>query len=217
MSTDYEDLMRVIRGRRSVRSFLPDPVTRDVIEKLIEAARWAPSASNRQPYRFFAITARDLLDRMAEAVLQETRRLLSELRMDAMDDADRYLASFAHFRSAPLVFAPIYREGFDLLSASMEERSSDTSQQALLDAHASVCAATMNLLLAAHALGLGTCWMTGPLVAARPLSKILEVPQGWKLAALIPVGHPGETPEAPPRKSIDRLWKAVGPAADEEG
>jgi nitroreductase len=212
MSTDYDDLMRVIRGRRSVRSFLPDPVTPDVIEKLIEAARWAPSASNRQAYRFFAITTPEVLDQMAEAVLRETRRVLSELRMDAMDDADRYLANFTHFRSAPLVFAPIYREGFDLLSASMEERSSDTSRQALLDAHASVCAATMNLILAAHALGLGTCWMTGPLVAARPLSKILQVPRGWKLAALIPVGHPGETPDAPPRRSIDRLWKAVGPA-----
>lgn len=215
MSTDYDDLMRVIRGRRSVRSFVPDPVTPDVIEKLIEAARWAPSASNRQAYRFLAITSTEMLDRMAEVVLRETRRVLSEMRMDAMDDADRYLASFAHFRSAPLVFAPIYREGFDMLSASMEERTSDTSQQALLDAHASVCAATMNLLLAAHALGLGSCWMTGPLLATGALSKILEVPRGWKLAALIPVGHPAQTPEAPPRRPVERLWKAVGSAKGE--
>jgi coenzyme F420-0:L-glutamate ligase/coenzyme F420-1:gamma-L-glutamate ligase len=204
MVNDYDELMRVLRGRRSIRSFRADPVSADLIEKLIEAARWAPSASNRQAYRFLAVTSRSDLERMAEAVLEETRRVLSEVR----PDAEAYLDSFVRFRSAPLVLAPIFRDGFDLLEASTRGRAGDP-ERALLDAHASVCAATMNLLLAAHALGLGACWMTGPLIAKPALSTVIGVPSGWRLAALVPVGHPAEQPEIPPRRSVARLWKEV--------
>jgi nitroreductase len=68
----------------------------------------------------------------------------------------------------------------------------------------------MQLLLAAHARGLGGCWMTGPLVAAEPLEELLGVPRGWSIAALVPLGYPDEQPEPPARRDLDRLVKRIG-------
>jgi nitroreductase len=72
-----------------------------------------------------------------------------------------------------------------------------------------VAAAIENLLLCAHALGLGACWMTGPLVAAEALAAILEVPRGWTLSALVPVGRPAERPATPPRRPRDALVRRL--------
>ncbi len=63
----------------------------------------------------------------------------------------------------------------------------------------------MNLLLAAHTLGLGACWMTGPLVAADGLRRCLQVTKGWDIAALVPVGYADEEPQPPKRRPLQRL------------
>src|SRR5439155_20546546 len=61
--------------------------------------------------------------------------------------------------------------------------------------------AMQNLLLAAHAAGLGASGMTGPLVAAAALREILHVPPSWEIAALVPIGYADETPQPTSRKS----------------
>jgi nitroreductase len=83
------------------------------------------------------------------------------------------------------------------------------------DTTASVAAALTQLLLAAHALGLGACWMTGPLVAAAELRALLAVPDGWELAALVPLGYPAEQPAPPRRRALGRLWQRVPPKGSE--
>jgi nitroreductase len=69
--------------------------------------------------------------------------------------------------------------------------------------------AMQNLLLAAHAAGLGASGMTGPLVAADRIREILHIPQAWHIAALVPVGYPDEEPVATARKSIDHVTRWV--------
>ena len=69
----------------------------------------------------------------------------------------------------------------------------------------SVSAAIHNLLLEAHELGYGTCWMTGPLVAYRELEEILEMKGPWELVALIPLGIPAEAPSPRPRRGLDEI------------
>jgi nitroreductase len=136
---------------------------------------------------------------MGRVVAEEVRRLRETVRPDLQPAASRYLDHFLHFTSAPLVVAPIWRAGPELLAPAAPPRAGE-------DALASGAAAVENLLLAAHALGLGACWMTGPLVAERALCPLLSVPEGWRLAALVPVGKPAEEPSpAPPRRDPDRL------------
>jgi nitroreductase len=199
-------LLELLRTRRSVRRFRPDPVPEDAVAALLEAAAAAPSAGNRQAWRLLLVTSRPRIDAMAEAVRAEVARIRARVRPDAAAEADAYLANFLHFAGAPLVVAPIHRRGPDLLEAA---GGTARPSRADADALASVAAAIQNLLLCAHALGLGACWMTGPLVAADALAELLEVPRGWALSAILPVGRPAEQPEAPPRRRPDALVRRL--------
>jgi len=209
MTSDYQTLLCLARGRRSVRRFRSDAVPEAVVEQLLEVARWAPSAGNRQAHRFLLVTARPTIAAMAEAVRAATARLADGLRPDLAEPGRAYLDNFTHFAGAPLVCVPIYRSGFDLRAAVAAEPAA-TGVEPAHDALASVSAAIMSLLLAAHSLGLGSCWMTGPLCAAEALGALLEVPRGWSVAALVPLGYPDEAPAAPRRREPEHLVRRVG-------
>jgi len=202
-----EALLALLRARRSVRRFHPDPVSEEEEAALVEAASWAPSAGNRQAYRLLLVRSPERIAAMAGAVRAEVERLRGALRPDARADAGAYLDEFLHFAGAPLVVAPIHRGGRDLLAAA--GASGPGLHRGEADALASVAAAMQNLLLCAAAMGLGACWMTGPLVAAPALAAILEVPAGWTLSALIPVGRPAENPAPPPRRRREQMVRKV--------
>jgi nitroreductase len=210
-SSSYDLLLELVRGRRSVRRFDPDPLPDELVDQVLEAARWAPSAGNRQAYRLLVVRSREKLAAMAAAVDAATEELARRMRPELAAEAAAYLASFNHFAGAPLVIVPIYRTGFDLRRATdpTGEGAEPIGVKPVVDALASVSAAIMNLLLAAHALGLGSCWMTGPLCAARELSALLAVPRGWEIAALVPLGTPAEQPAEPPRRPLAQLVRVV--------
>jgi len=199
-------LLALLRTRRSVRRFRAEPVSEEEIAALVEAAASAPSAGNRQAYRLLVVASRPRIDAMAAAVREEVARLRAGVRADVAPEADAYLGSFLHFAGAPVVVAPIHRRGPDLLEAA---GATPRGSRADADALSSVSAAIENLLLCAHALGLGACWMTGPLVAAEALAGILEVPKGWALSALVPVGRPAEAPAPPPRRRAETLVRRL--------
>ena len=208
--TDMDLLLRLMRGRRSVRRLRDEPLQEATLTQLLEAARWAPSAGNRQAYRLLVVTSSPALVEMGRAVRQAAARVSAAARQDQAAGLESYLENFCHFATAPAVIVPIYRAGADLLGPAAEEgRREAAVSRAVVDSLSSVSAAVMNLLLAAHALGLGACWMTGPLIAAEELRRILRVPRGWDLAALIPVGVPAEEPDAPRRRDLKRLARWI--------
>lgn len=210
MTREYDLLLDLVRGRRSVRRFTEQPVSAELVDQMLEAARWAPSAGNRQGWRFLVVRSRERIERMAEAVRAETAAMLEGARPEAKHGLGGYLAQFDHFVSAPVVLVPIHREGIDLLGAAAQTRDGgDGMDRANVESIASVSAAIMNLLLAAHALGLGACWMTGPLIASTALEEVLAVPDGWRIAAVIPVGYAEEGPEIPSRRPIDRIRRVL--------
>ncbi len=210
MNNSHRQLMELISQRRSIRQFKPDPVPRQLIEQVLEAARWAPSGGNRQGFRFIVVQSPAMLARMDQAVARAVEALLQHVRPEFREEFARYSGNFMHFAQAPLVIAPIYRsyrEGTDFLTMITGGTHSDDRGPLKADADslAAVSAAIMNLLLAVHTLGLGACWMTGPLFARTSLSKLLEVPRSWEIAALIPLGYAQHRPAAPERRPLARL------------
>jgi len=97
-------LFDLIRGRRSIRRYTPEAIPKEVILHLIEAATWAPSAHNRQPWRFVAITQPEVKERLARAM---GNRLRADRTADG-DDPDaieRDVArSYARLTGAPVLF-----------------------------------------------------------------------------------------------------------------
>ncbi|MCK9459120.1 MAG: nitroreductase family protein [Proteobacteria bacterium] len=207
---ELESLLGILRRRRSIRRFTPEKVDAIVLDRILEAVRWAPSAGNRQAYRFIVVTCPETIRAMAEAVGRESVRISGEVRGDLAEDIAAYMDNFVHFSRAPIVVVPIYRMGVDLLQAATEGGTVARSQASGdLDALSSICAAITHLLLSTDAAGLGACWMTGPLIAKSALREAVSVPNGWEIAAIIPIGHPAEIPEAPPRRPLRQLVRRI--------
>ncbi len=206
MTAAYQSLLELMENRRSIRRFQNRPVPRQVVEMLVEAARWAPSAGNRQNFRFLSVARVATLKALVAAVRKEIKRVRQRVREGYREQVDDYTDNFIHFSDAPLLIVPIHRHGPNLLNAVCDQEVI-SEMDACPEACCSVSAAIMNLLLAAHSLGLGACWMTGPLIAGKSMAQILEVPPGWAISALIPVGYPDESPPAPGRRPVSQLLR----------
>lgn len=182
------DLFEAIRRRRSVRHYLPDPVKREDILFILDAANRAPSAMNRRQWEFIIVTGKKIgeMGDSFRRIIEEYTKNWDPSRMKgspfSREDFIRFAATYG---GAPVVIVVLTdtAQTEDLRRANLESAS----------------AAMENLLLAATALGLGTCWMTGPLQDELSLRRILEIPTGKEIVAVTPLGYPAEMPDAPPR------------------
>jgi len=210
-----EPILANLAGRRSVRQFLPAMPPRELIVRAVEGATHAPSGMNKQPWRFVIVSSETVKSQMVEAVSREIEAILTLLAGDEYaDKVGEYLRNYATlFRTAPVVINVLYRE-YGQVIASLLERSNiqyaDNQEEAANPAMQSVSAAIQNLQLAAHALGLATCWMTAPLFARRQLHGLLDVESPWQLAAVIPIGYASSTTNHGPRRlRLDRVMRWI--------
>ncbi len=159
-------------ARYSCRRFRPDPVPRPLLEQLLEAAHWAPSAGGLEPWRFVVVTGTAPRRELAEAALHQ-----------------------AFVAEAPVVV---------VVCAVPEESARIYGERGrhvycLQD----TAAATQNLLLAATAAGLGSCWV-GAFDEGK-VRRILELPPTWWPVALIPLGFPAEGPRRRRRRPLPEV------------
>ena len=209
------DLFEAIEGRKSIRRFKPLPVPDEDINRILDAGRLAPSANNTQPWSFLVIKDRAILRDMADAVRIQVDRMIAHAEDERQ--AQRLQAYkgnyYTFFEHAPVVIA-VFMEAYDASSnqllARMGYSAADIMRLRPNPGLQSVAAAIEHVLLAIHALGYGSCWMTGPLVAQESFEKILGFGRERSIAALLPVGIPDENPPARPRKPLDVLRKVVG-------
>ncbi len=167
------EIFEVIKKRRSVRKFTDQPVEKEKIIKIIEAARLSPSASNRQPWRFVAVTDKELLYR----VVRESLGIINRWA-----------------RSAPLIIV-----GCSVRKSLFSHYIGEAIirvQYHLID----VAIALEHLVLEAEDLGLSTCWIGW--FNARRLKKILNIPLTWKIVSLIAVGYAQKDLKTGPRKRL---------------
>jgi F420 biosynthesis protein FbiB-like protein len=181
-------LLNFLQSRRSIRRYQPDPLPSETIEQILTAATWAPSAHNRQPWRFAVIAQDQTKHKLAAAMGSKLRVDLAAdgLPPDLIEkDASR---SYQRITNAPLLI---------LLSLTMADMDSyldaERQQNEYLMAVQSMAMAGQNLLLAAHALGLGACWLCAPLFSADVVRHTLDLPADWQPQALITIGYPAET------------------------
>lgn len=202
-------LLDVMRARRSVRTFKPNPPPRAAIVGLIEAAITAPSASNRQPWRFLIVSRRATIVAMADAVRAAIERIGRHVEPASEPAFRAYGEYFTRFEAAPVVIAPIFRGPptlSNLLDAALDD--GDRARIGAMERDSGLIGASLaieNLLLCAHDQGLGASAMTGPLVAEDRLRAILAVPPSWGIVALIPIGYPAEVPSPTERKSAEQV------------
>ncbi len=172
------EVMEAIRGRRSIRKFKTDPVGGELVEKVLEAGRWAPSRANTQCWRFIAVRHPEVRAHLAQTLPPGNRARPS-------------------VEAAPVVIAVCAELGKS--GWHHGGLATDKGDWFMFDTGL----ACQNLMLAAHSLGLGTVAIG--LLDAPKAAEVLEVPGNMEVVLLLPLGWPDERPPAPPRKSFEEL------------
>lgn len=199
--------IQFIKERRSIRDFRQEMPKDEEILQLIEAAGYAPSPTNLQPWRFLIVKSETVKRQMAAAM---EKRINSNLGQKNDPELLRdYCHYFNFFQNAPVVVVPLYRPYPSFVYSYLSDDDREISDAGKLLSIMSVSAATQNLLLAAHALGLGGCWMHGPLTAREELKEILVVREPWEILAVVPIGVPAVDPKAPRRKKVGIITKFI--------
>jgi coenzyme F420-0:L-glutamate ligase/coenzyme F420-1:gamma-L-glutamate ligase len=198
------DLHAFLRTRRSIRRFKADPVPDSVLRDILHTATFAPSAHHRQPWRFVVLKESSAKNRLAERMAVEFRRDLEKDNLPKDKIEARVGKSRERITSAPLVI---------ILCLDMSEMDSypDEARKKAeyLIATQSAANAGMQLLLAAHAEGLGSVWVCSPMFAQETVQNALEISKDWEPQAMFLIGYPVEIPEARMRKPLEDIVKIL--------
>jgi nitroreductase len=200
-------LVDAVRGRASVRRFLPDPVPRDDVRTMVGLAVRAANAGNAQMWRFVAVDDPVIQVAMKQAVDDALDEMAAWPELEGMRKEIKALRAYAtFFVDAPLVIAvfglPYVSRGDEMLLArglSGEDRDRLRARPDLQ----SIGAAVQLLCTAAHALGYGSCWMTAPVLAAPAIERLLGVDAEARLVAVVPVGRPAGDVKPSSRLPLD--------------
>ena len=193
-------LAKLMQGRRSVRQYQATPVARELIEQVLEAARWAPSPHGRQPWRFVVLTRQELKERLADAMGATWQRNLEMDGQEAKIVQIRREKSRQRILQAPVLIMPcLYLEDLDRYPD--EQRQSDETTMAIQ----SLGAAVQNMLLMAYDLGLDGGWMCAPLFCPEVVCQALELDTRLIPHALITLGYAAADPRRRERLPLSSL------------
>lgn len=200
--SDYEHLRALIEARRSVRKFSDRSVDRQDLLRVLDAARWAPSNHNRQPWRFVVIENRGTIAKLAQQIGTELSEKLKSLPAVAAGHLGDFAKHATFFSNAPILICALHKLPVSFASALLENAA---HPELVSGEPLSTAMAVQNLLLAAHSIGLGTCVLTAPLIAQDAINCHLSPPAGYSITCLIALGYPEETPLPPRRKGIEQI------------
>lgn len=195
------DVFDAIKKRRSIRNYKPDAIPDEVLDRLLEALRLAPSGVNRQPWKFIVVRDKETREKIAAACRWKPARTNGQ---PFIAEAPVVIVGCGSEKKA----AARYRKKEDgeiwvadgaAVVEEMKTGSVEHQSTMLFD----LAIAMDHLSLAAAAEGLGTCWIEG--MDEPEVKKILGIPDDIKLAIVMPVGYPVSWPEAKPRKSLEEI------------
>jgi coenzyme F420-0:L-glutamate ligase/coenzyme F420-1:gamma-L-glutamate ligase len=183
--SNLEAIGRIMTSRRSIRRYRQENVPHKLIDELLACAVDAPSAHNRQPWRFVVLD-------QADQKIALARTMGERLRSDRLSDGDPpdvvekdVTRSFERISSAPVVILVA------ATTTDMHSYPDSRRQQAeYLMAVQSTAMAVQNLLLAAHVAELGACWMCAPLFCPDTVRNALGLQADWQPQAIITLGFP---------------------------
>jgi nitroreductase len=178
-AAEVTPFQKILRGRRSIRRYLPTPVEPEKLRACLEAARMAPSAHNAQPWRFIVVDDPELKNRLASVAFS------------GIYSGSKFAAQ------APIIIVLLVKRG--LVAHHLGGRFQNVHYH-LID----MGIAGEHIVLQAEELGLATCWMGW--FNYRWVRKALKIPRKFKVVAMMPVGYAEKRPtREPPRKTFEEV------------
>ena len=199
---DYEALLELLKNRRSIRAFTDEPVSEEAVEKVIEAARWAPSGANSQPWEFIVIRDQKTKDQMATWA-RNLQELVHEAELTRPEElrwasAAKPVADPV-FKKSPVIILiigdPRVSRSFPLLTYVEREHENLIS---------GLASAFLYMTLAATSLGLGSHWasLVSSAYPSAMIRDLLGIPADYVIYDMLGLGHPAMEPK--PRRVRDR-------------
>jgi F420 biosynthesis protein FbiB-like protein len=199
-ATPADALDAVLRGRRSIRTYHDRPVDPDVLERVVGAACHAPSPHHSFPWRLAILTGDEAKTRLADAM---AARWQADLTRDGIPPADidaELGKSRRRLVASPIVLVgSVYHEPLDEYPDYERQRA-----ETLMAAH-SLGAALQNVMLAAHANELASCWMCAPVFCSEVVRDALGLDRDLIPHAIVTIGYPVQPPRDRPRPDIDQI------------
>jgi nitroreductase len=201
-----DDLLKLMKTRRSIRRYKEKYIPDELLEKLIEAARWSPSGDNGQPWRFIIVRDPETKKALGKIAAEGSgRRFTAEYftgrmqeRFEGLKDPGKKDKAFKKLTSGEvssfLANAPV----IIVVCAKLD----------VWDVPYDAAMATQNMLLMAHSLGLGSCVVVAPVSDMKDdikVMKLLKIPHGYKIVAPLAIGYPDESPNPRPRLSLEEI------------
>ena len=187
---DTNPVLEAIKSRRAIRSYEDKPVPESAIQTMLEAATYAPSAINVQPWKFTLITNRAEMKRLSDLAKPGLIRALPDVGDEGLVSLKKRLSdpNFNIFYNAPLlIFVSGVKSPYAVYDCSM---------------------AAQNMMLAAYTLGIGSCWIGTAVPAANNpnVKSTLGIPEDHDVHAAVIFGYPkGGFPKAPPKRPAEIL------------
>jgi coenzyme F420-0:L-glutamate ligase / coenzyme F420-1:gamma-L-glutamate ligase len=197
-----EALHAFLRSRRSIRRFKKDPISAELLARVIETASYAPSAHNRQPWRFAVVTGKEFRTRLGEAFTKRFRQDASAQNGTTTDVQTRIDRTIRRIAEAPVLVVLCRDE-----TAVDRQPDEATGRIEAVMGTQSVALAGLQLLLAAHAEGLGGTWICWPLFTPAETREALGLPDHWLPEGMLFLGYPDETPDAPARPNLSDICR----------
>lgn len=190
-----------ILGRRSIRAFRPDPVPPAVLQQIVEAARWTPSASNTQPWEFTIVGGKTLetlrsrlrgtfkADPVGKPEMGWPANLperFKERRMGVANAMNKALGIASDDKVRKDEWSILGIGFFDAPQVIVLTMERCFTELAVMD----VGAVAMALMLLAHGKGLGTCPQAGPLRYPKAFHEVLGIPDTKRVMLVVTIGYP---------------------------
>jgi len=180
-----EKILETIKNRRSIRKYKDKEVPKEKIEKVLEAANWAPSNGNSQPW-YFTVTKGEPVKKVCNIFYDFAKSYIPDAPYIPEEKKPAMLEYAKNFGGAPVHITISYQTYDDEIK----------TEEALMAASAAI----QNLALAAFEEGLGTVWIAGHVAHEAETKEILNIPDDQNIAGIIPIGYPDMDPPAPPRE-----------------
>ncbi|MEM3427052.1 MAG: nitroreductase [Nitrososphaerales archaeon] len=186
------DVLEAIKTRRSISKFKPDEPPKELIEKILDAGTWAPTHHLTEPWKFFVLTGK-AREKLGEAMAQALAEELTDL--DSQESKVKLDSERQRPLRAPVIIAVAASPKQDPNVVELEEIVATAS-------------AMQNMLLAAHALGLGAILRTGKAAYRKKVKEFFGLSDKEYLLGFIYLGYPDMQPQKATRTpfSSKTVW-----------
>ena len=194
------DIYEAINGRRSIRKYQNTKVENETLLKLANAAIMAPNGGNAQSWDFVFVTDSALIEKLGKILKDVHGEYFGKARKDSIDGErlEKTVSIYDKMLSAGAFLIVCMNIRNQQLNKPYEEWTTKWGVQ-------SVAAAMENLMLAACAEGLGTCWLGTPSWKSAEIKKLFNIPENAEILAMTPIGYPDESPKARPRLPAEEV------------